>query len=177
MAQTRSRFTLSRSTVACSLLFLALQFTPSRPVVGGKDARRGLRRPSIEGRLPAEIGRLLRISHGLAIDRLRKHDSCRALFTELGADGVDILSSIRYVRDAAMSTSPCRGRSVAAYTNLDSSQVWLCVDGFGGLDHQEATMILLHEALHHAGVLEAPREPGAPTSQELNQLVRQECGL
>jgi hypothetical protein len=177
MPKTRSRPKFPSSTVAFSLLFFLLSFTTPSPVVGGKDTDRSHRRPSIDGRLPAEIGRLLRISHGLAIDRLREHGSCRTLFTQLGTDGAEILSRVRYARDGGRRVSPCRGTSVAAYTDLGSSQVWLCPDGFGGLDHQEATMILLHEALHHAGQPEAPHDPDALTSQELNLLVRRNCDL
>lgn len=177
MPKTRSRSKFPSSTVAFSLLFFLLSFTTPSPVVGGKDTDRGFRRPSIDGRLPAEIGRMLRISHGMAIDRLREHGSCRTLFTQLGADGVKVLSWIRYARDTERGTSPCRGTSVAAYTNVGSPQVWLCPDGFGGLDHHEATTILIHEALHCAGKLEAPHDPDGLTSQEINMLVRRNCGL
>ena len=41
----------------------------------------------------------------------------------------------------------------------------------------EAAMLLLHEALHYAGLPERPVHRGAMSSKEISTLVRNRCGL
>ncbi len=40
----------------------------------------------------------------------------------------------------------------------------------------EFAVILLHEALHHAGLSEALADPGAPSAREINRMVETDCG-
>ncbi|MDA8016158.1 MAG: hypothetical protein MPN21_01820 [Thermoanaerobaculia bacterium] len=112
----------------------------------------------------------------IAVSRLRLHPSCRALFEELGADGEELLAGSLYVRAGSHHETQICGRRVAAFTAIGSPVTRLCRN-FRRLDAEQAALILLHEALHFAGLPEAPHEPEAPTSQEINQLVAAGCGL
>ena len=42
---------------------------------------------------------------------------------------------------------------------------------------EEAAKVLIHEALHHAGLTEAPQDPEAMTGRVINQLVKKKCEL
>lgn len=111
-----------------------------------------------------------------AVDSLRRHDSCRELFTALGGQGERLLARSVYVRAKTHEESQICGRRVAAFTSLGSPVTRLCRN-FRRLGTEKGALILLHEALHYAGQPEAPHEPDAPTSQELNDRVASSCGL
>jgi hypothetical protein len=38
-------------------------------------------------------------------------------------------------------------------------------------------MVIVHEALHHAGLNEYPKDPDAMTSKQINGMVMKHCGL
>ncbi len=63
-----------------------------------------------------------------------------------------------------------------AFTSLGSAVTRLC-PGFARLDDERAAVILLHEALHRAGLDEWPHDPDGLTPQGINELVREGCGL
>jgi hypothetical protein len=44
------------------------------------------------------------------------------------------------------------------------------------LDTDKAALVLLHEALHFAGLTEQPHDPRAMTSSEINDMVKDRCG-
>jgi len=49
--------------------------------------------------------------------------------------------------------------------------------GFGGLSLDQATIVLIHEPLHHARMEEAPSYEGARTSRAIDVLVYGRCGF
>lgn len=120
----------------------------------------------------AHLAEAYAVAHG----RLRLFPSCRALFAPFGADGEERLAGSLYVRATNHHELHICGRRVAAFTAIDSPVTRLCRN-FRRLDAEQSALILIHEALHHAGMPEAPHEKGAMTSQEINQLVAESCGL
>ena len=64
----------------------------------------------------------------------------------------------------------------SAFTEVGSSVTYLCRD-FGRLAPEQAAIRLVHEALHHAGLPEAPADPTALASAEINELVARDCRL
>ncbi len=74
---------------------------------------------------------------------------------------------------------PCNDGATSAWTlNAGSGYpyVFLC-NQFKDLPLNEAAVILIHEALHVAGLKESPATPGKPTTHQIQNQVRQTCGL
>lgn len=115
-------------------------------------------------------------AYSVAHDRLRLLPSCRALFAPYGADGEDLLAGSLYVQATTHHEAQICGRRVAAFTAVESPVTRLCRN-FRRLDAEQGALILIHEALHFAGMPEAPHEKDAMTSQEINELVAESCGL
>ncbi|MEW6335896.1 MAG: hypothetical protein ACOY3Y_20090 [Acidobacteriota bacterium] len=133
-------------------------------------------RPRVSGRLPVELKRGLEGGWALALDRLEHRPECRGLFHALGADGARTMRASIYYRPAStyLPEGSCRG--TAALIRVGSPATVLC-PGFGRLNPSAAAAVLIHEALHHAGLEECPPTPGALTSPEITRLVLERCGL
>jgi hypothetical protein len=115
-------------------------------------------------------------SFGLAASQVRSVDSCRGLFARLGADGGDRLQrTLYYPATPEVADKHC-ARGVLAATNPGSSVTWLCPD-FKSLTTRRAALVLIHEALHFAGLPERPQAAGAMSSPEINDLVHDACRL
>jgi len=113
---------------------------------------------------------------GLAVSRVEKNATCRALFTRLGASGADrLVAAIYQQAPPEVVARRCRGGAAAAI-NPGSTLTWICPQ-FAGLAVQRAAMTLIHEALHSAGLPERPLVAGALSSAEINNLVCADCGL
>jgi len=54
--------------------------------------------------------------------------------------------------------------------------VRVCRD-FSRLSDSQAAMVIIHEALHHAGLTEYPQDPNGMTSNQINGMVAEQCGL
>lgn len=122
------------------------------------------------------MARQLLLGHRLAQERLRESVPCRTLFVNLGADGEATLRRDRYGAgdlDAERHRCP---RGAAAITAVRSFEVRLC-PAFSLLSTTEAAVILIHEALHSAGMKEMPPDPDALTARAINALVRSNCEL
>ena len=116
-------------------------------------------------------------SFQIAIDRVQDVPECRELFTKLDADGIDTISKIFFTpigkREARADL--CNGS--VAYTYVSGGPTtWLCRD-FSRLNDKKAAMIIIHEALHHAGLTERPKDPQGMTSAGINRMVSKRCGL
>lgn len=133
---------------------------------------------TMRGRFPAKlrfqvISALKRADH-----RLQGRAECRELFSSLGAEGAQALRSSAFsVAASERESSICLQRSAAALTTVGGSETHLCEGRFGKLSVDEAAVILLHEALHQAGLSEWPIDPNGLTSTQINQLVRRRCAL
>jgi hypothetical protein len=112
-----------------------------------------------------------------ALRRVREYEACHGLFAELGADPVQMLSSTIYLparHDWELEV--CSNWGVVAHTFVGEPQTRLC-ERFGRLDRFTAAMLLIHEALHHAGLGERPVDPNGPTSRQISRMVVRSCGL
>jgi hypothetical protein len=91
-------------------------------------------------------------------------------------DGAELLGRVRF-DGAAFETSfsTCK-TGVAAYTTVGSHQIVLC-PGLGGIPVPGAALILIHEALHCAGMTEKPSDPNGLTAREINLMVKVSCDL
>jgi hypothetical protein len=115
----------------------------------------------------------LRAAYFTAVDRLRRGMECRALFVPLEADGVEMLMRSVYARaNAGMEATWCR--HAVAGTSVGKSMVFLC-RRFATLPVEEAATILIHEALHRAGMSESPLDRGCMTGDAISEMVRRAC--
>ena len=154
-------------------------------------------RPRISTELHSKVRRSLSRALAIATSRLHAHAACRALFAEFGADGLrELASTLYHAASESQERRYCIRRLAAAFTTVGNTQTWLC-HNFSSLSENEATVILIHEALHHAGLNEKPRDAnggrerpagllevlarrveGEPlTSPEINRLVENSCRL
>jgi hypothetical protein len=132
--------------------------------------------PKIGVEMPEKNREQITASFQIALDRVREVPECGRLFAELGADGTGTISRIRFypIGRHALGTDVCRGR--VANTIVGGGPVWLCRE-FSRLTDTQAAMIIIHEALHHAGLTERPRDPKGMTSAAINDMVMTRCGL
>ena len=127
--------------------------------------------------LPLKVRWSISSALSLAEERLRKQPLCQDLFTDLGSDGLERLATIQ-LRAASTDEelSLCAGRSAAAFTEMGTGRVSICPTLFSQLTREKAAVILIHEALHYAGLGEWPADPQGMRSLEITQLVRGSCG-
>ena len=111
-----------------------------------------------------------------AVQRLQEQKTCRYLFRSLYMNGVDALTDTRY--EPARRNDDrriCQG-GISAITSIGGDTTRLC-EHFTTLPQNDKVAILIHEALHAAGLGEAPYHPEAPTSRELTDIVKTACAL
>jgi hypothetical protein len=142
-------------------------------VDGGTQA---ICKPTISSKVSAKNRRKFLDAFGVAVERVHEVPECRQLFTDLGADGMSTLDMIVVlpIGRAQAQGGVCRGTS--AYTLVGGGPIWVCRD-FSRLSDTQAAMVIIHEALHHAGLSEYPQDPDAMTSTLINQMVMKKCGL
>lgn len=132
--------------------------------------------PSLMANLPSAVESVVRDAYPIAVDRVRWTPECRALFEELAVSGNGRLQSSLYAPPGGgHSDDPCAAGALA-YTHVGSPITHLCAR-FAGLSPEEAAVVLIHEALHYAGMVESPLVRAAPTSAEIHTLVREACGF
>jgi len=130
------------------------------------------------GSLPPTVAETQRLNQGksTANDRLSNNPDCAQMFTDLNANGANVIANTTY-RDGT-STDKCQSSPDAgAWTEVSGSVVYLCGSQFTNQSVDEAAVIVIHEALHDAGLTENPPDTTAKTSAEISAMVRQKCGL
>jgi hypothetical protein len=134
------------------------------------------RKPQIGRGFSEKDAFALRLAYKGAIKRLAKDESCRALFDNLNLNGLQALGQSRYqpVRSAAERAYCARG--VHAYTVVGRDQIVICRH-FHTLDQRTKEGVLIHEALHTAGMSEAPHDPHGETPEEITEIVERACSL
>ena len=143
--------------------------------VGGESVRVARLEPRISKKLPSRARRSLASAFELAAERLRSRSECQSLFDDLGADGLEVLAQgLYYGVGLQLEQRTCRGTS--AFTQVGGRVTRVC-SSFGRLRKNQAAVVLIHEALHQAGMGEKPRDPQALDSAQINQLVSDRCGL
>jgi hypothetical protein len=160
---------------------------PAAAVAVAPAAGRSLRiEPWIHSSMPDNVRARLEVGFELAVERVRELEACGDLFTRLGADGLEMLATGLYFpvdsyrrevevcgRNAAASS---RGAHNLAYTTVGGAPTFLCRH-FARVSTETAAVALIHEALHHAGLTERPRDRLAMSSTEITEMVEQACGF
>lgn len=145
------------------------------PVSNVQPARVMRTRPWIHGTMPAEVIDKLEAAIDIANDRVARLRSCAALFSDLGADARETLESVLYLPAPPESeASACR--HALAHTFVGDSRTWVC-RSITEISDSQAAMVIIHEALHHAGLSERGRDRRARTSTDINELVSVRCRL
>jgi hypothetical protein len=85
-----------------------------------------------------------------------------------------LASSLYFPAPPARRASSCR--QGVAYTFVGEAPTFLC-STFSSLTDENASLILIHEALHHAGLSEGSSQPGSMSSARINDAVQKACGL
>ncbi len=134
------------------------------------------RGPSIYREIPNYlVNRQLQNAFHDALKRIRGLQPCRGLFEHLGADGFEVLADTTYIyAETGSFRSVCD--EACAFTTVGGSMVGLCAQ-FGRIPVAEAAQVLIHEALHNAGMTEQPSDPDGPTPDEIDDMVVHACGF
>jgi hypothetical protein len=131
--------------------------------------------PRINRRVPERLRSKIESGFRLAVERVRQVPACNGLFAELDADGIQMLSTTLYYKaELKMELKVCPG--ALAYTLVDGAPTWLC-RRFERLSDERAAAVLLHEALHHAGMDEWPHDPEAAPASAIDAMVKEACGF
>jgi hypothetical protein len=117
----------------------------------------------------------LRFAFRLAQERIRDRRACAALFTRLGADGLQLLTRARFAPEVIEKDRRACAKGVGARTEVSGREIRLC-PAFATVSPREAALLLIHEVLHHAGLSERPPDPNGLTPQDINDLVAASCG-
>ena len=98
------------------------------------------------------------------------------MFTELGVDASATLGRMYFSPIGWHELKPnvCNGSAV--YTLVGGGPVWVC-QKFSRLADSQAAMLIIHEALHLAGLNEQPHDANAMTSAAINGMVLKRCGF
>ncbi len=191
MKHSSSRFVFTVLSVSLLLSAGPVQAATKRPITpsataGVSEASAAVspsspsRRPLVIRMAEPDLVMQWKLEIGLraAVSRLRSRKSCQKLFTELSAVGEDVLANAIYGGPlSSVEERLCRRLRADAFTAVSARRIVLCPGRFESLTRDRAAAVLIHEALHHAGLRESPAVPDAPTSQEINRLVRRHCAL
>jgi len=114
------------------------------------------------------------VAFEIAAQRVQEVDSCSDLFAQFGVDAMEALDRAVYMPVFSRhKVKKVCGRNLA-YTFVGAPSTFICPK-FERVSDQHAAMVLIHEALHTAGLEEAPTTPGAKTSQQINSMVAKSC--
>ena len=131
--------------------------------------------PWIHPSMPSAVQEKLTAAFEIAVERVNEVPQCEALFSNLGADPFETLKTgLYFPASPARETKACK-RSYAQ-TFVGDAPTWIC-RRITGYSDEQAAMVVIHEALHHAGLPEKPHDRKAMTSAQINDLVRANCNL
>jgi hypothetical protein len=125
----------------------------------------------------ARLVAAVRDARAVALDRLGEHAECRSLFAGHGADGSRLLLEAAYRSAVPDEAGGLCEKGAAAFTGMRTGRTALCSDNFLKLGRHYGAVVLLHEALHVAGLGQAPHHAHAQTPQAIDRMVRRSCGL
>ncbi len=131
--------------------------------------------PWIHPEMPGSIREKLETAFDIAVDHVATIPECAALFEELDADPFETLKTgLYFPASPARETSVCR-RSFAQ-TYVGEAPTWIC-RRITSYSDEQAAMVVIHEALHHAGLTERSHDKKAMTSGQINDMVLDRCNL
>ena len=132
----------------------------------------------LAGHFPARISFKLKAAMELAAQRLQRESACRSMFLPLTEDPLEALYLTSYhLAGVGAETRACEAQGVVAYTTVGGHRTHLCPPLFERLNSRQAAVVLLHEALHRAGLTEWPPDPEGMTSAQINSMVVGSCNL
>ena len=131
-------------------------------------------KPWIGIKTRANVRRKIEAAFEIAVRQIRDVESCESLFAELGADGVEMLETALYFPATAYRESTLCRKAVAA-THVGGSPTVICRE-IASYSDEEAAMVLIHEALHHAGLTESSGSRKSNISEVINHTVGKRCG-
>jgi len=133
--------------------------------------------PWIHPRMVDDLHARVEVAFEIAAQRVQETETCAELFTELGVDAMKTLGSALYwpvpsYRDVK---KLCRGRNLA-FTFVGSTLTFICPD-FEGVSDQRAAQVIIHEALHNAGLKERPQYKGVGVKSPaaIDSMVAKAC--
>ena len=113
----------------------------------------------------------------IALGRIGEHAECRELFADRGADGARILLGSDYrVAQPGEAGGLCE-KGASAFTGMTTGRTALCTDSFLKLRPHVRAIVLLHEAMHVAGLGQHPQHPGGMTARQIDGMVGRSCDL
>jgi hypothetical protein len=131
--------------------------------------------PRVNRRVASRLRSKLESGFELAVQKLSHEPGCRDLFADLGADSLEMLSTTLYYQASLKLEKRVCPRAVG-FTLVGGAPTWVC-QRFAGLNDRRAARVLLHEALHHAGMDEWPHDPDGPTPAAIDELIEDACGF
>jgi hypothetical protein len=142
----------------------------------GTDVLRTDLRPNVRLGVAPAVAMKLRAGFDLALDRVERESACRALFADLGGEAREALGgTLYYGSTPAQEDGRCR--YAYAVTQIGSAVTWVCQRNFVEVGLEHAARILIHEALHRAGLPERPQAPDAMSAREIDRIIHTRCGL
>ncbi len=130
--------------------------------------------PWIHGGMNDGLRDSVEVAFEIAAQRVQEIETCSDLFAEFGVDAMEALDKAVYMPVfSSHKVKKVCGRNLA-YTFVGAPTTFICPK-FERVSDQHAAMVLIHEALHTAGLEEAPTTPGAKTSQQINSMVAKSC--
>jgi hypothetical protein len=130
--------------------------------------------PWIHPRMNDGLRDSVEMAFEIAAQRVKEVESCAELYTELGADAMETLANAVYVPVLSYRDVKEFCDRNLAFTFVGSRVTYICPD-FESLSEQRAAMVIVHEALHNAGLKEKPQYARAKTSHAIDSLVAKSC--
>lgn len=125
-------------------------------------------------KVPPSVGLQLESAFVGAVDRLRTSEACRQLFSDLELEAERALDfAIFYAASPLEEATICRHN--VAFARHGRGPIRLC-RRFAALSSEQAAEVVLHEALHRAGLPECHTDPEAEDPAEIHLRVVQACG-
>jgi len=130
--------------------------------------------PLIHSRMNDGLRNSVETAFEIAAQRAKEVGSCAELFSEFEVGAVETLGSAFYVPVLSYRDVKEFCDRNLAFTVVGSRVTYICPD-FEGLSDQDAAKVIIHEALHTAGLEESPQYRRAKTSWEINSMVAKNC--
>ena len=174
---TRASRCLSSAVLACALILTA--------AVEAEAGRKRSKKASAGSQMPrARVGMdidsrdalVVRAAFRIAFQRVLQVPTCTALFTGLNKSGHTALMSTSYSSSRPGPERALCNRGVLAVAQTGGAEIRLCPK-LQTLSQEGVAAILIHEALHTAGLGEYPVDPEGPTSEQITLAVLEACSL
>ncbi len=140
---------------------------------------KGHSQPWIHTRMDDGLRARVEAAYEIASQRVQESEACAELFSEFEVDATQTLGSVLYwpVLSYRDRTELC-GRKNLAFTFVGSTLTFICPD-FEEVSDQRAAQIIIHEALHNAGLKEKPQYKGVgvKTPAAIDSMVAKACNF